>query len=214
MNEYSFSSLTKRREKRLPTREERREEILDAAAAVFAARGYHRTTVAAIARQCGIADGTLYNHFDGKEALLRALLERLAAAESAKLDLGRRPGADFADLVRAYVLHRFRVLWSQRDLLRALVPELLTDPSLRGLYFERVVAPAQALGRSAVDAARAAGQTDIEDGDAFTRAVMGAALGTFMLGLLGDPGVTEDVEACAAATADLLLDGLAGRRPS
>ena len=44
----------------------RRNQILDAAARVFADKGYHRATTKRIARQAGVSEGTIYNYFDSK----------------------------------------------------------------------------------------------------------------------------------------------------
>ena len=41
----------------------RRNQILDAATKVFAEKGFHSTTIKDIAREAGIADGTIYNYF-------------------------------------------------------------------------------------------------------------------------------------------------------
>ena len=51
-----------------------REEILAAAVAEFSARGYAATTMRRIAARTGVSLGTIYYHFDGKEAILHALL--------------------------------------------------------------------------------------------------------------------------------------------
>ena len=44
-----------------------RDEILDAAAALFAERGYAGTTTRAIAERVGIRQASLYHHFAGKD---------------------------------------------------------------------------------------------------------------------------------------------------
>ncbi|WP_029215105.1 TetR/AcrR family transcriptional regulator [Kallotenue papyrolyticum] len=61
-------------------RQEREQLILDAAAQVFADKGYHQATIEEIAARVGIAKGTVYLHFPTKDDLLLALLERLARA--------------------------------------------------------------------------------------------------------------------------------------
>jgi AcrR family transcriptional regulator len=55
--------------------EERRAQILEAARACFAERGYHATRMQEIAAACGLSKGALYFHFDNKRALLDALLD-------------------------------------------------------------------------------------------------------------------------------------------
>jgi AcrR family transcriptional regulator len=60
-------------------RARRKQEILQAARAVFAEDGYNRATVGAIARRAELGKGTLYLYFDTKEAILAELtLQALA----------------------------------------------------------------------------------------------------------------------------------------
>lgn len=53
----------------------RREELLDIAGRLFAERGFRNTTVRDIADAAGILSGSLYHHFDSKEAMVDELLE-------------------------------------------------------------------------------------------------------------------------------------------
>jgi AcrR family transcriptional regulator len=53
----------------------RRTEILDAAATLFASTGV-RTTLKDIATACGILPGSLYHHFDSKDAIIVELVRR------------------------------------------------------------------------------------------------------------------------------------------
>jgi TetR/AcrR family fatty acid metabolism transcriptional regulator len=54
---------------------DKRARILDAAIKVFAERGFHTATVAEIARAAGVADGTIYLYFKGKDDLLLRLFD-------------------------------------------------------------------------------------------------------------------------------------------
>src|SRR5918911_926226 len=53
--------------------------ILDAAERHFLARGYEATKVDEIAADADVAVGSIYNHFESKEGLYAALLERALA---------------------------------------------------------------------------------------------------------------------------------------
>jgi AcrR family transcriptional regulator len=66
MNGGSTVEKNKRKEKEFQLR---RSEILDEAEKIFAAKGFHSTTMAEIARASGFAIGTLYQFFKGKENL-------------------------------------------------------------------------------------------------------------------------------------------------
>lgn len=56
---------------------ERESQILDAAAKVFGAKGYERATIADIAKEAGIAEGSIYNYFKSKGDLLVSLPSRV-----------------------------------------------------------------------------------------------------------------------------------------
>lgn len=60
-------------------------KILAAALELFVERGYHATTIPALARRAGLAAGTIYLYFPGKEQLVTALLVRLRGALAEEL---------------------------------------------------------------------------------------------------------------------------------
>ncbi|HTR69404.1 MAG TPA: TetR/AcrR family transcriptional regulator [Mycobacteriales bacterium] len=64
---------------RLTAELRRRDEILDTASALFASRGL-RISLEEIAGACGIKPGSLYHHFDSKEAIVIELIQRYHAA--------------------------------------------------------------------------------------------------------------------------------------
>src|SRR3954453_21268055 len=61
-------------------RQDKRARIMDAAVKVFAERGFHTATVAEIARSAGVADGTIYLYFKGKDDLLLRLFDEKMTA--------------------------------------------------------------------------------------------------------------------------------------
>jgi AcrR family transcriptional regulator len=76
-----------------PSRAERRKaetrrEIIDAAFACFAERGYHATGIADVAARLGIGHGTFYRYFDNKrdivEHVITDLIERIVGALAAE----------------------------------------------------------------------------------------------------------------------------------
>lgn len=91
--------------------EQKRREIADTAARLFATRGYENTSVAAIARDVGISSASVFYYFGDKAALFRAafeqdlkvaekIAERACGAEDAFamiLDIVAELGADAAE---------------------------------------------------------------------------------------------------------------------
>ena len=85
---------------------DKRERILDAAERVFARRGFFASRVSEIAKDAGVADGTIYLYFKSKDELLISLFEErmkqvneaLAAAIA-----GKRPVEQLRAFVRTYL---------------------------------------------------------------------------------------------------------------
>src|SRR3954469_3158131 len=68
----SSTSRVRRRRERRP--DDRPREILEAALAVFAERGYHETRLEEVAEAAGVTKGAIYHYFDTKtDLLLRAI---------------------------------------------------------------------------------------------------------------------------------------------
>lgn len=76
---------------------QRREEIIEAAFAVFARSGYAASSVSEVAREVGMSQPGLLHHFDGKPALLQAVLENRDTRAQ------RIAGKDGIDFFRALV---------------------------------------------------------------------------------------------------------------
>jgi AcrR family transcriptional regulator len=67
-------------------REQTRNALLDAAAEVFARRGFNGASLDEIAETAGFTRGAIYKHFDGKEDLFFALMDRLNERALEKFD--------------------------------------------------------------------------------------------------------------------------------
>src|SRR3954470_8013774 len=93
MNIHSVPSLSPARPADA-TRIEKREAILRAAIDVFAERGFFNAQVADVARAAGVAAGTVYLYFRGKDDLLVSIFERTMRAAIAD---GRACVAPLAD---------------------------------------------------------------------------------------------------------------------
>lgn len=65
--------------------EQTRELLLDAAAMVFARRGYHEASVEEIASEAGFSTGAVYSNFSGKEELFLALADREVEKQVAEI---------------------------------------------------------------------------------------------------------------------------------
>ena len=118
----------------------RQMEILDAAATLFAEKGYDRTPVKEIAEHAGIAPGTIYIYFKSKRDLLLSIADRIirqawseTQAQLATLD---------KEAYVATVLHNISdFVHDNQAFLQALVPEIWTDDELQDQFFNQILAP-------------------------------------------------------------------------
>ena len=74
---------------------ESRQKIVDAAAALMAERGFAGTSISAVSKKSGLPSGSIYWHFENKEALLGAVIENGAQQWFAALPSSEHP-PDFA----------------------------------------------------------------------------------------------------------------------
>jgi AcrR family transcriptional regulator len=196
----------------------RRTQILDAATRVFASKGFNRATIRDVAQDAGVADGTIYNYFANKTDLLFGLLDRLNDTERRPASLAQATEAPFGDAFRdyfrAYVRERVEALWSNADLFRAVLPELLANPALRARYHDEVIAPTMALGEGAFRALAANGMVRDLDLPLSVRLVAGSVLGLMVLQLLGDETLAARWREIPDAISDLLLPGLSLTPPA
>src|SRR4026208_2609925 len=95
---------------------DKREAILRAAITVFAHNGYFNSKVADIAREAGVADGTVYLYFKSKEDILHSIFDR--SVEEA-LDAARNRIKELDDpreKLRQIALLHLERLGADRDL--------------------------------------------------------------------------------------------------
>jgi len=101
----------------------RRQQILDIAAELFAARGFHGVSVAELGSACGISGPALYKHFESKDAMLAEMLvsisETLLAEGRSRVESAEGPRAALEALVEWHIEfaleHRALIVVQDRD---------------------------------------------------------------------------------------------------
>ncbi len=87
----------------------RRQQVIDAAARTFAARGYHATSIEDLTAATGLTRGGLYHYTDSKQALLFGvldeLMEPLLAQARAIVAQDAPPEQQLRALTRAWLAH-------------------------------------------------------------------------------------------------------------
>lgn len=198
---------------------ERREQILEAAVRLWTRQGFDATTLEALAREAGIAKGTIYLYFSTKEELVAAAVERFSLVP----DLAGL--AAFDELPLAEAIPRLAdLLWTRlrgsAPLVGLLLRELVLRPAEAKSFIESVVLPVNGAFAAFLSARVAAGEIRAVDTFVAARAFVGMLMiFVWTQHVLGGDAVRPlDERAIVSTASDLFLNGLlapqAAGRPS
>jgi len=118
-----------RRRTRRP-RAEREAQILDSARRVFSEKGYGETTVAEIAADAGVVEGTVYSYFENKRALLVAVMRGFFEALIADTEAGLRAIRGIENQLRFVIRQQLETFTSDLGLCRLIIREARPDLAL------------------------------------------------------------------------------------
>ena len=187
----------------------RKHQILDAAAAVFAEKGFHPATTKDIAKQAGISEGTIYNYFDSKPALLLGIFDRMKAAIIQENMPPAPDELDFSTFIRMAMCQPLMALKQDNfALFRIVVSEMLVNAELRSLYYQQILAPTLALAETYLGSQITRREYSPVSIRLAVRAIAGMVLGLMLEYSLGDPILEAQWEHLPDLLADLLLNGL------
>lgn len=141
-----------------PTRTgSKRERILRAAIDVFARNGYFNAKVSEIAKAAGVADGTIYLYFDGKEDLLITIFREHTRSYLLSLEREianvRRP----EDRIRCAIRHHLETLGRDRALAVVSQVELRHSLKFMSLLSQEEVADYLQMIRKVVEQGQSSG---------------------------------------------------------
>ena len=185
----------------------KRERILRAAVDVFAEHGYFNAKVAQIAKAAGVADGTIYLYFDGKEDLLITIFREHTRNYLRSLEQGLANINRAEERLRVAVRHHLETLGRDRSLAVVSQVELRHSLKFMSLFSQQEVADYLNVIRKIVEHGQ-------EEGT-FRRNVHPQLVAKAIFGVL-DEMVTSwmlsekeyDLPAQSEQVADLILTGL------
>ncbi len=193
-----------RRERRI---ERRREEILEAAAQVFADKGYAGTTTRDIAESVDMGESTLYNYFHNKRDILLAIIE-LKKAEMDEF-LGQIDQVeDRQGLVQ--LIDQAMIIWLSRiHFTRTMVGEAWRDAEIFAILQDRLERLFNLI-KEYLDRHLAAGHFRPIQTDLTARMILGMFIAIQLPVMFGSQSNLTPAERRqnAEAMADLLLRGI------
>jgi AcrR family transcriptional regulator len=197
-------------------KEERPSEIVAAALASFAERGFAATRLEDVAARAGVTRGTLYLYFPSKEELFKAVVrqfivpviqdreEMIAAAALPSAQIIEKFIMSFPDLVAGSALPAIP---------RLVIAEARNFPDLAQFYFDEVLQRARTRVRALIKRGVDRGEFRKVDIDRVFFCLMGPILAGVIWQSVFQPHDDEklDFRALCRAHLDLLLNGLLPR---
>lgn len=186
----------------------RREQVLDAAAVVFADKGFDRATTKEIAQVAGVSEGTIYNYFTNKFDLLIGLMSRVAEIEILPDELMAASQGDVRDFFVMAFHHRMARIEQGEEMLKAILPQVLVHPDLRDQFYRKYVQPIAAVLEGYVRVEIEQRRIRPINVPLTTRMVQAIFVGLLVLRILGDEPLQSDWDQVPDLLATLLFDGL------
>ena len=106
---YRETTMTSRQDRKKRITEQREKQILNAALLVFSRMGFDKATVPDIAREAGIAVGTIYNYYTDKHELFIAVMKNLVITDPSLDIKGEIPEADITGIIEQLMQNRIRL---------------------------------------------------------------------------------------------------------
>lgn len=205
----------------------RRAQILDAAAEVFAEKGFARATTKEVASRAGVSEGTIYNYFGNKEKLLMGLMahvaelqlgsagftfagEHLGDLESLQDRATLQENVDAQEFFIKLLRWRHSFVAQYRPMLHALLAEMLANTEFRARYNEQLLKPFVSLFEQQLQTRVEQGQLRSVDVSLVLRFMLAINLGMIGLLILGDPLLEEkwESEELVRKLTDFIMRGI------
>jgi AcrR family transcriptional regulator len=187
----------------------RRNQILDAATKVFAEKGFHPTTIKDIAKEAGIADGTIYNYFDNKTALMIGIFDRLNESDKRVEDFAKFTEVDFRSFMKAYLRHRLTLFQTGNfEVFRIVLSEIMVNKELRELYYRKILEPTFSMAETYFKQWAAKNIIKPINVSLAMRAISGMVLGLIVEHIIGDQTLEKKWDELPDFLTDMILDGI------
>ncbi|MFZ5624034.1 MAG: TetR/AcrR family transcriptional regulator [Gemmatimonadota bacterium] len=198
--------------------DDRPDEILDAAWAVFAEQGFARARLEDVARRAGVSKGTVYLYFDSKETLFREVIRsKVVTCVLEGEEFVRAHEGPTNELLSTLIARMWQVMGDEVrvQLLRLVHAELPNFPEVARFYFEEVILRSRRMLESVIRRGIERGEFRPVSPEFVARAIpaMVMQLSSVRCFFARYDNYRPSGEEMARAMTDLVLEGLRARTP-
>lgn len=201
---------------------EKEKKILQAAIGVFSEKGYSASTTSEIAKNAGIAEGTIFRYYKTKKDILRGILIQMINMVSGKLIMEgiekifeNAEDKDLHSILKEVLYDRLKLAEKVMPMFRIIVTEALYHEDVREAIYQNIVL-------KALDTVSAFHKKISERGliriDIPPVALLRSVIGSIapLIGqklLFGNKFALEDFESEVDMAIDILINGITPRNP-
>jgi AcrR family transcriptional regulator len=128
------------------TNENKEEKILDCAIKIFSEKGFSATTTSEIAREAGVAEGTVFRYFKTKKDILRKVMIKLIEIMGSRLITDRAEAilAEYADadekeILSRLIMDRIDLINEHWDIIKVIFVEIQYHNDIREAFIQNVI---------------------------------------------------------------------------
>ncbi len=191
----------------------RQKQILDAAVKVFSQKGFSGATTKEIAKEAGVAEGTIFRYFKTKKEILLGLVGPYIAQSLAET-IDETSDKSDRIVLKAVIKNRLELIKKNIDLVRLLITEAQFHSDLREQFTEKIVLRSAGLLEAFIARKVQSGEYRNIDPRIASRALAGM-VAIFVLWkefLFGDKYIAFDEEEVIETVVDIFLNGILNKR--
>ncbi len=196
-------------------KDQRPDEIIQAAMEVFAECGFANAKIVDIAKRAGAAKGTVYRYFETKDELFEAVVHHYVSPMFAQIEkrVSFFPGST-TDLLTSVLERVYEQIVNNHErwaIMRILIAEGARFPKLTEFYHREVLAGAQRLMGSIIKRGIDSGEFRDTLAQQYPGVIVGPMLMSAIWKMTFDEIAPLDIKEFAKAHIDLVLNGLRHR---
>lgn len=200
---------------------EKEQKILNSAIKIFNEKGFSAATTNEIAKNAGIAEGTIFRYYKTKKDILRSILVQLINIMSDKVVLGsvqklmeNSHSKELRVVLKELLVDRLNLVMKFFPMFRIVISEALFHDDIREALYKNVVKKGEVIFRQFYDSMLKSGQIRDDIGfDIIARNIVGnfiAFIGQIML--FSDGAGNRDLDKEMDDVVSIIIDGIAAKK--
>lgn len=123
-----------------------KEKIFNAAVKVFAQKGFSAATTSEIAKEAGIAEGTIFRYYKTKKDILRGVMlqyvenfEEILDLESVEKLINENTDKSIEEVLKMVAMNRYKVFEKWHSMVMVIMYEMQFHEDIKKIYLDKVM---------------------------------------------------------------------------